>query len=333
MVKAISLYSGGLDSTLAIKVLRMQNIDVIALSFATPFNNIEEKRSMLERVAEELGCELMFVKLGREYLDLVRYPKYGYGKALNPCIDCKILMLKRAKEIMIERGADFIATGEVLGQRPMSQNRKALRIIEEESGLKGLILRPLSAKFLPPTIPEKEGKVNRSALLSIKGRSRKVQLELARKYGIKEYFTPASGCLLTDKRFSDRLLDLFLFKGKKKIGINDVELIKVGRMFRIGDKARLIVGRNEEENRQLKTLCKKGDFVLIVENVPGPLSIVRGIVNFNGLKLAASIIARYSDVNSKAQAKIIVYNYDFSNVITEITAPPIGNDLIERLRV
>lgn len=332
MVKAISLYSGGLDSTLAIKVLRMQNIDVIALSFATPFNNIEEKRDVLKRVAEELGCELMLVKLGKEYLDLVRRPKYGYGKALNPCIDCKILMLKKAKEIMIERGADFIATGEVLGQRPMSQNRKALRIIEEESGLKGLILRPLSAKFLPPTVPEKEGKVDRSALLSIKGRGRKVQLELARRYGIKEYFTPASGCLLTDKRFSDRLLDLFLFKGGK-VDINDVELIKVGRIFRIGDKARLIVGRNEEENKRLKTLCKKGDFVLIVENVPGPLSIVRGIVDFSGLKLAASIIARYSDVNSRVQAKVIVYNHDFSNIITEITALPISNDLVEKLRV
>ncbi len=288
------LFSGGLDSLLAIAVLRQQDIGVLALSIATPFNNVSKRRKELEELTKKLGASFRVIKTGREYVELVKNPKFGYGKWLNPCIDCKIYMLKKAKEIMEREGYDFIATGEVLGQRPMSQNFGALKRIEKESNLKGKLLRPLSALRLPPTLPEKTGMVDRNRLLGLIGRVRKPQLKMATELGLSGFSTPSGGCLLTDPNFSKRLKDLFSWK--TKVTINDIELLKVGRIFKISEEARLFIGRNEEENKKILTLARPKDLLLEVKGVPGPTAIIRGIYEEEDVLLSARVVARYSDL-------------------------------------
>src|SRR5512136_2626487 len=234
--KAIALLSGGLDSTLAVKVLLEQGIEVHALNFTSPFCTCTSKKSGCKseavRVAEEFHIPIKVVHKGIDYLEIVRNPKHGYGKGMNPCIDCRIFLLKKARDYMAESGADFVITGEVLGQRPMSQRRDTLRVIERESGLEGLLLRPLSAKHFDPTIPEKEGWVDRSRLLAIQGRSRKEQMQLANDLDVKNYPCPAGGCLLTEISFVSKVKDVFAHA--TDLDPRDFRLLKLGRHFRIG---------------------------------------------------------------------------------------------------
>ncbi|MBU2251012.1 MAG: 7-cyano-7-deazaguanine synthase, partial [Candidatus Omnitrophica bacterium] len=228
-MKAVALFSGGLDSTLAIKVMVDQGTEVVALNFTSPFCRCQRGEGCsvpISSRAKDLGVTFKSMYLGEEYLEIVKNPKHGYGRNCNPCIDCRILKLKKARILMETIGASFLITGEVLGQRPMSQHREALRIIEKESGLEGLILRPLSAKLFEPTLPEKKGWVNREALLDISGRTRKPQIQLADQLGIKDYPCPAGGCLLADPGFSKRLRDIFQHD---EFNLDNVELLKIGR--------------------------------------------------------------------------------------------------------
>jgi len=227
-VKAVVMLSGGLDSALAVKVLLEQGIHVEAVNFATVFSKRPKagRESAAKRMADQLGVQLHTIDISKEQLEIVKSPKFGRGSSMNPCIDCHILMVRKAKELMEKVGAHFVATGEVLGQRPMSQHQRALRLVETESGLKGSLLRPLSAKWLKPTVPERDGLVDRSRLLALRGRSRKPQMELAAKFGITGYETPAGGCILTDKSFGRRLRDLL--EHDPDAGLDDLELLKHG---------------------------------------------------------------------------------------------------------
>ena len=267
-IKALLLFSGGLDSILATKVLMEQGIKVKGITFKSYFFDAEQAK----KAAKKIKLPLKVIDFSREHLKIVKNPKHGYGKAINPCIDCHILMLKTAKEIMKKEKLSFVATGEVLGERPMSQNKRALGLIEKESGLKGYLLRPLSARLLETTIPEKMGLVDREKLLDIFGRSRKRQIALARKYKIKNYPAPAGGCLLCDIEFSKRLRELL--KIYPRCNGSDIELLKLGRHFWF-NKTKIVVGRNEEENKKIKKLKKKRDILIEMKNYPGPLTLVR----------------------------------------------------------
>lgn len=292
-VKAFVLLSGGLDSILAAKILKNQGIKVTALSFKSYFFN--EKQALI--AAKNLKIPLKVIDFSKEHLRMVKNPKHGYGKAINPCIDCHTLMLKKAKEIMEREGFDFVATGEVLGERPMSQNPKALKIVEEESSLRGYLLRPLSAKLLKPTTPEKKGLLKREELLDISGRSRKRQLSLAKKWKIKHYPTPSGGCLLTDLEFGKRLKELF--QKYLKANGNDIELLKLGRHFWHG-KVKIIVGRNKEENKKMEKLARKDDILIEMENYPGPLTLIR---NYKKTKIPKKIIKKAQNLTKYYSTK------------------------------
>ncbi|MDH5788417.1 MAG: hypothetical protein OEZ40_09030, partial [Candidatus Bathyarchaeota archaeon] len=245
-LKALGLLSGGLDSTLAVKLILDQSIEVETINFVTPFCLCKKGGCGAPEVAKKFNVPLKIMSTGNDYLKIVRTPKHGYGRNMNPCIDCRIFMLKKAKKHAKEVNASFIFTGEVIGERPMSQHRKALKLIEKEAGLEGKILRPLSARLLPETEAEKKGWVNRETFMDIRGRSRKKQIALARKFAVADYPCPAGGCLLTYKEFADKLRDLFEYK--KRISLKDVQLLKSGRHFRYG-KNKIVVGRNESENQ------------------------------------------------------------------------------------
>ena len=265
--KALLLFSGGLDSILAAKILKDQGIEVVGLTFRSYF--FDERQA--KKYAKQLGISLKIVDISEEHFEIVKNPKYGYGKSINPCIDCRVLMLKKAKEIMEKEGFDFVATGEVLGERPMSQNKKALKIVEKESGLEGYLLRPLSAKLLEPTLPEKLRLVDRSKLLAIKGRSRKKQIELAKKFGLK-YPQPSGGCILTDLNFGKKLREVL--EKRKNLDANDIRLLRVGRHFWY-KCFKIVVGRNKEENEILKKLARDGDVLVEIKNLKGPTTLVR----------------------------------------------------------
>jgi len=294
-MKAIALISGGLDSLLAAKLIAKQDIEVVGLRFKTPF--YRKSRNNLSN----LGIEIKEVDIGDEFLKLVAKPRYGYGANINPCIDCKILMLTKAKELMEQFSAKFVITGEVLGQRPMSQHRQALELIEEKSGLEGLLLRPLSGRLLPRTIPEKEGWVNRNNLLDFNGRGRKSQMVLAKALGIKEYAQPAGGCLLTDQEFAKKLKDLINYK---ELNMNSVELLKIGRHFRISRSTKLIVGRNELENERIVNLAQEDNYLFMPTDIAGPTALGRGIFNEDLIKLSCRITCRYCDLNGKITSNI-----------------------------
>ncbi len=297
---AYVLYSGGLDSGLAIRLLQEQNIKVVAVHFVSPFFGNPE---FCRLIAKEQKFKLIIKKIDRKYLNILRNPKYGYGSGLNPCLDCHLYMFKELKKIsgkntrfqgkrclVCKANEGIIVTGDVLGQRPKSQKLNDLRLIEKEAKLENRILRPLSAKLLPETEYEKKGIINREKLLGIKGRSRKKQLELAKKYNLK-FLTPAGGCLLADKEFAKKLKDLF--EHKKIISEKDFELLKVGRHFRISEN-KIVVGRNEKENRKITELKGRGDFIFEVKGI-GPTTLLQGKKNKEAIKLAAKLTLVYSD--------------------------------------
>lgn len=277
-IKAVGLLSGGLDSTLAAKLVVDQGIDVHLVHFTSPFyRSIPKKtgRSSVISAVRQLGnIPLKRIAMEHDFLELLIHPKYGYGKGMNPCIDCRIMSLHKAREYMHQIGASFLFTGEVLGQRPMSQHKKAMNIVECDSGLEGYILRPLSAALLEPTIPEQKGWVDRNTLLDISGRSRKSQIALAKEKGITDYPNPAGGCLLTDKNFSDRFRDYLDFTARPLL--DDVPLLKVGRHFRLKNGDKVIVARDEPEGDSLIKLCRENDHLLIPKDFSGPVVMLQG---------------------------------------------------------
>ena len=299
-IKAVLLFSGGLDSILAAKILRKQKIKILAITFKSYFFN----EKIAKKAAKEIKLPLKVIDFSKEHLKIVKKPKYGYGKTVNPCIDCHILMLKFAKRIMRERKYDFVATGEVLGERPMSQNPKALKLVEKESTLSGFLLRPLSAKLLKKTVPEIKKWINREKLLNISGRSRKKQIALAQKFRIKWYPTPAGGCLLTDLEFGKKLKELL--KIYPKFNGNDIELLKLGRHF-WKDKIKIIVGRDEKEDKKVKKLAKKFDILIEMKKYPGPLTLIR---NYKKTKIPKKILEKAKELtkyySTKARDKIDV---------------------------
>jgi tRNA-specific 2-thiouridylase len=301
MTKAMGLISGGLDSILAARIMLEQGIEVIGVAFTTPFFGSQGA----EKATQALGIPLQILDITERHLAMVQSPKHGYGGNMNPCIDCHCLMLQEAGRVMDGEGGDFLFTGEVLGQRPMSQNKNALRVVERESGYEGRVLRPLSAQLLAETIPEQQGKVDRQRLLVISGRSRKQQLELARRYHITEYLTPAGGCLLTDPVFSRRLRDLF--GHPEQVQIRDIELLKIGRHLRFSPAMKVIVGRHAQDNGRILGLVKAGDDLLRVEGHPGPLCLIPYGGSLEEIQKAASICIRYSDA-PKAEEIVVLWS-------------------------
>lgn len=299
-MKAIVLLSGGLDSSLALKMIADQGIETVALHFVSSFCRCDGSKgcgSSARKISDFVGVGLKIIHLKEEYLDIIKNPKHGYGKNLNPCIDCRILKFTRAREIMEDEGASFVVTGEVLGQRPMSQHRRAMSLIEKESGLTDLIVRPLCAKVMEPALPEREGWVEREKFLDLTGRNRTPQIKLAKDFGIKDYPCPAGGCLLTDPLFAKRLRDLMT---RGVFDLANVELLKVGRHFRISPFFKVIVGRNEKENEQLSALKEESDIIFYPEEeVAGPTAIGRGQGTEEDVLLAAGIMARYTDAESE----------------------------------
>ncbi|MBN2107403.1 MAG: tRNA 4-thiouridine(8) synthase ThiI [Deltaproteobacteria bacterium] len=301
MTTGIGLFSGGLDSILAVKVLQEQGICVECVCFATPFFG-PEKAHLANR---QLNIPLHVVDITDAHLAMLRAPRYGFGKNMNPCIDCHGLMLREAGALMDKFGAQFLFTGEVLGERPMSQNRNALRSVEKLAGLQGRILRPLSARLLPETTPEKDGSVDRSRLLAIEGRSRKPQMELVEKYGIQEFPEPAGGCLLTDPGYSRRLRDLML-RGDA-LSRRNLELLKVGRHLRFDDGTKIIIGRNERENERIERLRQPGDVIIVMDNdMPGPTILIPGGGDAAAIGFAASACVRYSKAELESSAPVAV---------------------------
>ena len=283
---------------LASALIRAQGIEVQAFFFETPF--FSSPKAI--KSAETINLPIKVMDITEKHLELVKKPKHGYGENMNPCIDCHTLMLRTAGEMLQQENASFIISGEVLGQRPMSQTRKALSLIAHESGFDGLILRPLSAKHLPLTIPENKGWVDREALMNFSGRSRKPQMELAERLDIKEYPSPAGGCLLTDVVFSRRLKGLF------SCGLNierrDIELLRLGRHFRLGPKEKLIVGRNQKENQVINSLSKEDDLLFRTLSVPGPTALAIGQFSHESEELAATIVVSYSDADDNETVEV-----------------------------
>jgi len=291
---------------LATRLILAQGIQVIGLHFITPFFGYEVKgreTSYVERMRAEYGIEARVIDVSEEFLSILRNPRHGYGKNFNPCVDCKIFLFSKAKAIMERENADFLVTGEVLGQRPLSQRRDTLRVVERDSGTDGLLLRPLSAKSLKPTRPEISGIVDREKLLGLSGRGRKPQMKLAEDLGIKNYPTPAGGCVLTDPILANRIRDFFL--RHPVVTINEVLLLEVGRHFRLPDEGWLILGRDEKENQRLETLGGSEDLFLKIDEVPGPLGLLRGKGCAEQLMPAAAILLRYSKARKMEQAGVL----------------------------
>jgi tRNA-specific 2-thiouridylase len=297
-IKALALISGGLDSLLAAKLIVDQGCEVIGLHFKIPFCKINIKTSF-----PPIGIKIIEVDLGAEFLKLIQEPRYGFGSNMNPCIDCKILMFSRAKELMPELGAKFIVTGEVLGQRPMSQNKQALKLIKQRSGLDDLLLRPLSAQFFPPSLAEKEGWVKRDKLLNFNGRLRTPQMRLARDLGFNVYANPAGGCLLTDPSFSKRLVELL---AHDELSLENLELLKLGRHFRLGENTRLVVGRDEGENNRLAQMAQAGDYLFSPQkDLAGPTALARGLINQELIFLSSQITSAYTDTAGLEKIEVL----------------------------
>ena len=326
-MKALTLLSGGLDSILATKLVLDQGIDVVAVTFILPF--AAEKVDSASKIAERFDIPHLKVEVGTDYVEVIRNPKHGYGSGMNPCIDCRIYMLKKAKRIADELGANFIITGDVLGERPMSQHRKALALEEREAGLEGLILRPLSAKLLPVTVPEREGWIDREKLLGISGKSRKPQIALAERYSLQDaYPAPAGGCLLTNKEFAAKVRDLF--EHAESVTNRDIQLLKLGRHFRFR-MSKIIVGRNETENSLLLVLKTPNAYAFEVPDYGSPITIIEGADDPETIKLAARLTARYSDARS--DQVVVEYWRESEGQRMRITVPPLANDEVDRLRI
>ena len=319
--KVVALLSGGLDSQLAIKMMQEQGFDVSAVAIKTPFCDFDCGRGCgfeIRERADDLDVNLKTVYLGDEYIEMLKHPKHGIGAGFNPCIDCRSMMFDAAKKHMEEIGAEFIISGEVLGQRPMSQHAPALRTIEKESDLVGKIVRPLSAALLPETDPEKDGLIKRENLGMIRGRTRRNQLDMAKKYGIENPPNAGGGCLLTEPHFGIKAKDLF--SHTENPTINDIDLLKIGRHFRLDEETKFIVGRNKDENEMIKAISLPGDILLEAKDFVGPVSILRGSNAKKHLKFASSITLRYSDAPNDEQAIVSIKDNELVEEIASQSA-------------
>ncbi|MFZ5448078.1 MAG: tRNA 4-thiouridine(8) synthase ThiI [Thermodesulfobacteriota bacterium] len=304
IIRALGLFSGGLDSMLAAAVLRAQGLEVTLICLVTPFFGARRARES----AAHLGLPLWEVDITDKYLPLIYDPPHGLGRYHNPCIDCHILMLREAGALMEAEGFDLLFTGEVLGQRPMSQNRGSLNLIAKESGFAEVLLRPLSAKFLKTTRPELLGWVDRERLLNLSGRGRKRQMVMAEEFGITRYPAPAGGCLLTDLGYVARLKELLSYLQETPVSRRDLELLKYGRHFRLPGGTKAVVGRTQRENEALLGLKAPGDFLVKVEKIPGPLVLVYGAESAAELEDAAMLAAAYSDANPGTHVEVKAEN-------------------------
>ena len=318
--KAVALISGGLDSMLAAKVIMEQDIEVHGLNFFTGFcveghtsairerHKVKPRRNNALWSAEQLGIPLQIIDISAEYKDIVLNPKHGYGQHLNPCLDCKVFMVNQASAwgYAEAHGFDFIITGEVIGQRPKSQRRETMPVIARESGVGERLLRPLCALNLAPTLPEREGWVDRARLYGFHGRDRKPQIELAKHYGFEDYAQPAGGCcFLTDRHYSAKLSDLWRSRGKRDYELDDIMLLKVGRHVRPNARFKLIIGRDAGENRYLQGYHKRFLNLRMVSH-EGPLTLIDGAPNPADLELAARIVGRYSQGRDAQQVEVKV---------------------------
>ncbi|MCX5711231.1 MAG: hypothetical protein NT060_04680 [Candidatus Omnitrophica bacterium] len=333
-MKAIALISGGLDSTLAAKLTKDLGIELVAFNTISPFCLCNQRSSSgcvhgAGKVAKELGIKLISVNVSEEFIEIVRKPKHGYGSNMNPCIDCRILLFKKAKIAMEQEGASFVITGEVLGQRPMSQKLKTMQLIERESELEGFVVRPLSAQVLEPTIPEKNGWIPRDKLLAINGRSRKGQFALAKEFAIFDYPCPSGGCLLTDPEFSRRLKDVMLHD---ELTLDGVILLKLGRHFRLSKGVKLVVGRNESENGLLESAGREGDWLLYPkDDLAGPTALLRGGSTQDLIDLSGRITAHYCDLNGSVYADIFYRRAGGQESC--LKASPVDEGLLKSLRI
>jgi len=290
-MKAIALFSGGLDSALAIKLLTNQGIEVVACNINTGFGSTKDRLAHMNNICDQVGARLRIVDIQDEYLEKVLFtPQYGYGKHFNPCIDCHGKMAEVAKRLMVEEGADFIISGEVLGQRPMSQNHEALQSVLKLSDCEGLLLRPLSAKALAPTVPELKGWVDREKLENIVGRSRDRQMELVQVFGLRDYEAPGGGCLLTDEHFSRKIRDVLAHDDHFIKA--DIPILKYGRHLRLPNGAKLIIGRNAEENALLKSF-KNPKYLPLHTDLIGPDSLLSANADPEDMLLAAKLVLAY----------------------------------------
>ena len=308
--------SGGLDSQLAVRMMQEQGFEVSAVAIKTPFCDFDCGRGCgfeIRERADDLNVNLKTVYLGDEYIEMLKHPKHGIGAGFNPCVDCRTMMFDAAKKHMEEIGAEFIISGEVLGQRPMSQHAPSLHIIENESNLKGKIVRPLSGGLLPPTNAEKDGLIKREDLGMIRGRQRKIQMKMAKEYGIENPPNAGGGCLLTEPQFGIKAKDLF--DHIETPTINEIDLLKIGRHFRLDEETKFVVGRNQDENEMIKALALPGDILLEARDDLGPVSILRGKNAKDNVKFASSITLRYSDAPKGQQGVIIVKKGDLSEEI------------------
>jgi tRNA U34 2-thiouridine synthase MnmA/TrmU len=299
-VTALVLLSGGLDSRLAVCVLKAQGISVTGLTFETPFFSADRGRE----AASQLGIPLIVEDYTEILLGIVEHPRHGFGSCINPCIDCHAAMLKQAGQRMERDGFQLVATGEVLNQRPMSQTRRSLTMVAEESGYKDWILRPLSAKLLPETEPERRGWVDRSRLLDLNGRSRKPQVRLAELYGLKDYPPSAGGCRLTEPNYAARLRDLRVHGQLRDR--HAIQLLRVGRHFRLNEHVKVVIGRDAVENEAIEALARPEDVLFRFETIPGPTALVTGIPGEDDLRQAVTLCARYSDAAPCQMAEMLV---------------------------
>lgn len=337
--KGVAMISGGLDSTLAARILLDQGVELVGVYLSAPWGCCDKTKAM--KVARSLGIDFMVVQLDEEYIQVLRKPKYGYGAHMNPCIDCRIYMFQKAKEFMGKIGASFLVTGEVLGQRPMSQMKPSLLLIEEQAGLSRQVVRPLSAKVLPISLPEEQGLVDREKLFAITGRSRKEQMELAIRLQILDYPNPAGGCLLTDPQFSQRVKDLF--NHQEEIDLEDMEMLRIGRHFRFNDMTKLIVGRNEQENATLEEYLAPGRVLFRPDDFPAPSVLLVGPPDDNANQLALRLIAHYSrkdKVPADARIRVTIgAARDEAGTVTALSeeSVPVAEALeaeqVERMRV
>jgi hypothetical protein len=340
-VKAIGMFSGGLDSRLALKLMQQQEVTVTALHFYTGFcianrnrrvgrlKKASARNEALEAGAD-LGVPVEVIDIAQEYMSVVLNPRYGYGSGMNPCVDCRIFMLRQAKTFMEQAGAHFVFTGEVLGQRPKSQHRRQLRTIERESGLEGLLLRPLSARLLRPTVPEKKGWVDRSQLLAISGRSRKQQIALAERFDLGDYPQPSGGCcLLPDASFARRLRDFLGHNPKEAVTPEQMALLAVGRHFRLDENVKVIVGRDEGENNYL-AFAGADHWQFSTLDHPGPIALAADPLAPTYLDQIASLVASYSDGKHEPEVRVQVRCNSHEETLS---VAPLSREIAKKWRI